>query len=299
MATLAEIVDQVNLRARVRPIGQLQELRRGLRNLQRIPRRDIFGPPHADDWTFHAGGRDELQFNLGFEDPFSPNADFRFGVAFSFELSQSLPSIDPLERKVLLFNDYLREHTEDLADLVMWHYTDLGSAERKRSPLGSPAPINAELFRPSVFVFLGKLGDRLSPDYDLILDVFDRLLRLWLFIEEHFDGREPEPIASAFELKLGLPLKARRAFASHAARTLEIDLRHNALQSILYDELVREHGKDNVAAEQPAPCGGLIGLLVKSSDRCIIYEIKTAATARGCVREAMGQLLDYGCWQEA
>ncbi len=292
MTTLAAIVENVNRGARERPIGQLQELRKRLRGLQRKPRRDVFGPPHNENWTFHAGGRDELQFNLAFEEPFD-EGDFRFGVAFSFELSQSLPTLDPLERRLLLFNDYLREHLETLADLYMWHHAD-----GKRSLLRSPTLISAELFRPDVFVFLGGIGWRSAPDYELVLDIFDRLLPIWRFIEEHINGNEPQPDPGAFSLKPGLLRRARRTTANQAARALEIDLRHNVLQSMLYDQLVEEHGFKNVAAEHRAPRGGLIDLLVITPDRCAVYEIKTAATARGCVREAMGQLLEYGCWPD-
>jgi hypothetical protein len=32
--------------------------------------------------------------------------------------------------------------------------------------------------------------------------------------------------------------------------------------------------------------------------RTMLYEIKTAATARGCIRDALGQLLDYGFWPD-
>jgi hypothetical protein len=74
----------------------------------------LFPGARHPDYTFHKGGRTELQFNLGLEGgPEGP--DFRYGVAFSFEPSQSLPSIEPLIPKVARFNEYVRENAEDLA----------------------------------------------------------------------------------------------------------------------------------------------------------------------------------------
>lgn len=69
------------------------------------------------------------------------------------------------------------------------------------------------------------------------------------------------------------------------------------MQTQLHRELVAEHGYDHVFVEQQAPGnGGRVDVLVEKGSLRIIYEIKTASSARGCIREAMGQLLDYGCW---
>jgi hypothetical protein len=42
-----------------------------------------------------------------------------------------------------------------------------------------------ELVHPRTFIFLGKLAAAAEPDYDLILDDFDRLLPLYRFVEGH------------------------------------------------------------------------------------------------------------------
>ncbi|MGH2403364.1 MAG: hypothetical protein ACRDGN_02765, partial [bacterium] len=60
------------------------------------------------NYAFHVGGRTELQFNIG-EEERDGQAVVRHGVAFSLELSQSLPSIEPLLPKIARFNDYVRE----------------------------------------------------------------------------------------------------------------------------------------------------------------------------------------------
>ncbi len=82
-------------------------------------------------------------------------------------------------------------------------------------------------------------------------------------------------------------------------RQLSVERRHVEMQNVLYSQLVSEHGYDSVGVEQPAPGGGIVDAIAETADGLILFEIKTAATARGCVREALGQLLDYGCWPGA
>lgn len=96
----------LNVQADDRPIASLQTLRRELRGQLRTKTRQIFSPDSIKpDYAFHSGGRDELQFNIGF-DRFADGAEaLRAGVAFSLETSRSLPTIDPLVPKVRRFND--------------------------------------------------------------------------------------------------------------------------------------------------------------------------------------------------
>ena len=136
MATLSEIVAEVDRRAVEYPIStkkeKLQSIRKTIRGLSHMAARNVFGHARDEHWTYHIGGRDELQFNLGIEEPFPQGADLRYGVAFSFETSRSLPSIEPLIPKVALFNEYLREFAEDFSGFWMWHH--FGGEKKKRSP---------------------------------------------------------------------------------------------------------------------------------------------------------------------
>jgi hypothetical protein len=101
------IAAELNARAHTHAIGSLQEIRASLKGLSRKPRHDIFGPQTTKaDWAFHYGGRAELQFNIG---ELSHPDGFRFGVAFSFEPSRTLPSpIEALARSVRRFNDFMQ-----------------------------------------------------------------------------------------------------------------------------------------------------------------------------------------------
>lgn len=285
--TLQDIVDEVNARTSGRPIGTLQRFRGTNLGLQRV-RSKLFGKLRDTDYAFHSGGREGLQFNIGWEEGLT-GGDMRFGVAFSLELSQTLPAIAPLVPKIARFNDYLRQNPEEFAGLQMWHYAG------DRSPVREPGPILADLVRRDVFVFLGSLGDSSAPDYDTLLTTFDRLMPLYRFVEAAAVA-ESAALSAEAPLRLGCSAKAFSTTASLTERVLNIELRHNALQFQLHSELVDEFGYDHVATEQPATGGGKIDVLVADATTRIVYEIKTATNARGCIREAMGQLLDYSCW---
>ena len=85
------------------------------------------------------------------------------------------------------------------------------------------------------------------------------------------------------------PRSERRAQAS----TLVTHV-HVTLQKALYDTLVEEFGPDAVAAEQVMACGKPSDLVVQRPSGIDIYEIKTSVIPGECVRQALGQLLEYG-----
>ena len=97
------IADKLNDLAPPHPIGKLQDIRTQLKKLKRRPGDKIFSTQTTfDDWAFHHGGRTELQYNIGYVDG-DITDELRHGVAFSFELSQTLKSIDVLVPKVKFF----------------------------------------------------------------------------------------------------------------------------------------------------------------------------------------------------
>ena len=175
---LRTIISEVESRAKTHPIGKLQEIRKDIKNLTRLSTRNIFTSLTIhDEWAFHHGGRKEIQFNIGFEH-LDDVDELRFGVAFSLETSQSLPKIDVLIPKIKLFNDFIQLNSEEYADMRMWHYTRKG-----RSLDYMPTSIPPELVTNGVFIFLGKRQSLVQLDYELLLDVLDRLLPLYKYIE--------------------------------------------------------------------------------------------------------------------
>lgn len=75
------------------------------------------------------------------------------------------------------------------------------------------------------------------------------------------------------------------------------ELLHNALQTALYEALVKEHGKDSVRTELPTGHGTSIDLVVKTAKSFWFYEIKVAKSLKACIRQAIPQLLEYAYWR--
>ena len=290
------IIEEVNLRAKDYHIGKLQKIRKELRG-KRVPTQKIFTSLTTfDTWAFHHGGRTELQFNLGIEH-LNDKEELRFGVAFSFRASRSLPEIDVLFPKVNLFNDYMKLYPEQYADMRMWHYT-----KSRRSTDYMPAPIPPEVATNDVFVFLGRRQLLPNIDYVLLLNTLDRLLPLYQYIESQ--GTLPpiqEVSASPFQFRPGFTTdKASSAKISQAQRELDANLRHNILQESLCKKLSAKYGAKHVAAENPSGIGTKIDVVVQRNDgEYWFYEIKTANSPRACIRQAFGQLLEYAFWNDS
>jgi hypothetical protein len=71
---------------------------------------------------------------------------------------------------------------------------------------------------------------------------------------------------------------------------------HQQMQRSLYDSLVAAHGLDKVGCEGATSSGRPADIIVSLPDGYELFEIKTALAPRDCVREALGQLLEYAYW---
>lgn len=292
---LLEIAEEINLRASGYRMGRFQSLRKELKKLSRVTTSRIFTRlTIADVWAFHHGGRKELQFNVGFEH-INKELFFRHGVAFSLEPSQSLPDIEVLLPKIEHFNDYIRETYSEFRDMQMWHWY-----EGNRSENYAIREILPKFTRVGYFIFLGKLTNPAKVNVDEILQDFDRLLNLYEYVEG--EGKTIRTIAPeldfGFQFHSGCSLKKSVTTGSREERRLDIILRHNDIQSDLYEYLRFIHGDDNVGTEIPVGCGKKIDVVVKDPNSFTFYEIKTSSCLQVCIREALSQLLEYSFWPD-
>jgi hypothetical protein len=288
---LQSIAKELNQRSSGYTIGGLQRIRVQLKGLSHASFRTIFSAATTfDNWAFHHGGRSELQFNIGFES-LDGVEYLRHGVAFSLETSRSLPSIDVLVPKMGLFNEFMRRNEEAMSGFQMWHFR--GS---ERFPSRSPGAITPDLIEKGVFIFLGALQRRDEIDYARILSDFDRLLPLYRFVESGGTFAAYRDSPQRFQFRAGHHVKRDATTSTRTEVELSVVLRHNALQQVLFDELCKEHGKKSVGTEIANGSGGRIDAVVRTDAGYIYFEIKVGQSLQACIRDAIGQLLEYSFW---
>lgn len=297
MKTIQEITDQLNDLAATYDMGQLQEIRKELKQFKVRPGSKIFSTQTTyEDYAFHHGGRSELQYNIGFDG--SDGEYLRHGVAFSLEPSQTLPDIDDLRPSIARFNEYIAQFAPRFPNMRMWHYEyESETKDYIRSDDYLPGPIFSNLIEPKTFIFAGWRNPVEEIESEQILADFDRLLPLYRYVE----SKQKLPLIEInededFQFKSGCSHKKIATVASQPKDPVNVSLRHNELQEKLYQQLCNQYGKDNVGTEHPSGNGMRIDAIVKSGDDHFFYEIKTYPNARACIREAIGQLLEYSCW---
>lgn len=287
MQTIKQIAKEINKRSKNFNIGKLQEQRAKIKNLSKQPGEKIFNnlsifSDYGRNYAFHLGGRKELQFNIGVDD----EGEVRHGVAFSLERSQSLPDVTILYPKIDKFNEYMKLHSKEYSDMELWW-----STEKDKNKI---IPEHAK--RPGTFIFFGKFQDKNSVSYDEILKDFDRLLPLYIYVESKI---KPEINKAKGLVFLPVHIKRKKSTkVTKREKELDIELRHNLIEEKLFDQLVNKYGEDSVGDEQMTVSGNKIDIVVmqKQKNELIYYEIKTAPTAKSCIREALSQLLEYSYW---
>ena len=147
MRRIYQIANGINSRSKNFEIGKLQELRTKIKKLNRQPGEKIFwNNTIRDGYAFHYGGRKELQYNIGKIDK-----DYRHGVAFSLERSQSLPDVTILYPKIERFNEYMSEFSEKYSDMMLWIRDENGYSHYKAGQ------INRNFVHQGVFHFFRTL----------------------------------------------------------------------------------------------------------------------------------------------
>jgi len=294
--SLPELVTEVNERAQGRPFGGLPEWRKRHKAIKSLPATPFYSGLKKEDrqYVFHVGGLSELQFNLGFEDV-DDDTMFRHGVAFSLQTTRDLPTIDPLVPKITRFNEYLRLYPEAFAGLEMWHW-----AAGERSNNYPVAAIPDSQMKAGTFIFIGRLQPANAIHVGMILEDFDRFLPLYEFVEgtATFPAQAPQSERRGFVWSPGNKARVIATTFDRPAQTVEKSLRHNQLQAALFEHLksIYAHG---VSGEQITADGTYVDVAVCQSGEYTYYEIKTGLSAQSCIREALGQLLEYSHWPGA
>ena len=91
----------------------------------------------------------------------------------------------------------------------------------------------------------------------------------------------------------GCPSFVEKATVNRKGQTGKVELRHKTLQKELYEHLCKEAGVNNVQVERPLSIGGKVDASVRHNGRESFYEVKVGSDIRPCIREALGQLIEY------
>lgn len=286
VATLAERINEAALGYRVSGLQQLRARLHGKRaRTQKLFTKSTIFPD--DEYAFHDGGRTELQFNIGVEQR-EASRYYRHGVAFSFETSRSLPDHAVLAPKVRRFNEWVRANGEVLWGFKMWDWGGpTPSADRP------PGEILASSMKTGTFVFLGTRVPESSVDIDRILYDFDRLYPLYTYVESGAE-LEDSPMPAGGPHRRAVT--TTHTTVSRLATEIEVDLRHNALQTELVSVLEEEFPEEHIHTELDVAGGGRVDVALETDEGCLFCEIKIAPHARAALRQAVGQLIEYTHW---
>lgn len=290
MPTISEIAHKINELSSGHAIGDLQTIRKKIKGMGRQAGSTIFHDDTIKDsegWAFHYGGRKELQYNIGEE-----TEGLRYGIAFSLEPSQTLPDIELLFPKITRFNQFLRENPSFFKGYRMWHWQD------GRSDIYPVTEIGANLLVSNTFIFIGKLNEGDEIDYPAILKTFDELLTPYIYVEK---GTASGIVEAEFQQETDFKFSSgKRSLVFRRTHTTkekyaDLDVRHSLIQEKLAETLIAQYGKDNVSIENSC-FGKSIDVVLRQGKEYIFYEVKTCGSAKGCLREALGQIMEYAYW---
>ena len=94
----------------------------------------------------------------------------------------------------------------------------------------------------------------------------------------------------------GLHISEETDSRSSSTEEVKVKHLHNELMKKLYHQLCLKYGEENVGTENHIG-NKKIDVVAKTGSGYNIYEIKTDKEPRGCVRDAMGQILDYAYFE--
>lgn len=160
-------------------LNNFQNFRRKSKSKQRGS--NLFFPlkPYGKDYTFHYGGRSEMQFNIG-ED----NSFFRYGLAFSLEPSKSYPEIEnALKKSIIKYNEFITNNFERFKNLKIWLWDS-----NERSDIKIVSEIPESWIKKGNFIFIGDYFEKginsiNQSDIEIIVEQFETIFEIYKYVE--------------------------------------------------------------------------------------------------------------------
>ena len=114
------------------------------------------------------------------------------------------------------------------------------------------------------------------------------------FFQAEDEGGAPKP----FQFKSGHVDRAVEPVTRSASTRTKANQLHNDIQNRLYAYLRDRVGAAHVGTEQDTGSGTAVDVVTQEGDEITFYEIKTSASVRASIRQAIPQLLEYAYWPE-
>jgi len=159
LKNITEVIAKFNELVKTSPLSNFYARRAKIRGIS-TRNRDLIIRKGKDSndfagYGFHWGGRDELQFNLGFDE----DSFFRYGVAISLESGQDLPDpVNALTPSINSLNTVISNNPRLFSGFsISYHYSD------KRIHEKQVRLIPKEWIKKQSFIFIGervKLGSK-------------------------------------------------------------------------------------------------------------------------------------------
>ncbi|MCI5831162.1 MAG: hypothetical protein SPJ89_06435 [Treponema sp.] len=282
--SIKTIAAELNKASKNYRIGNIQKIRKEILGFDRSHVKSIFNKNSINGYyTFHDGGRKELQFNIGYEEEM-----FRYGIAFSFVIDRTLTDSRILIPQVERLNSIIKNEAFRFDDYKMHKYCNDSGQWEESSPVSE---ITEDDIKKKKFVFIGKYQDKYNGP-DEVLKVFDDLFDIYIEVINQKNVSvssytKKEEIDFAFDSKRKRKLPEKRNLKVTSYEYLNLRVRHSYLQCKLIEKLEKKYGKENISVENYVG-NYRIDMVVKDKDSFYFYEIKTANTPRKCVIEAIG-----------
>ena len=175
-----------------------------------------------------------------------------------------------------------KQDYEESMNLIFNYFTDEDLARKRMSIRTSQNP--PEKFKAieiktinhdNLSLWINKLNELITPSS-----------------QQNTDNKTPQHI----QFIPGLNLRSGNTERVNVKETIVVKNIHDEIKEKLYLQLSKKYGADNVGTEVSIG-HKKIDLVVKNKDSYDLYEVKASQEVRNCIREAMGQIIDYAFFE--
>jgi hypothetical protein len=100
-------------------------------------------------------------------------------------------------------------------------------------------------------------------------------------------------LSSEFSFRCGHTPATDKKRLVYGQHDRDVNNHHNHIQTQLFAKLCKKYGSENVGTENNTGAGSRVDLVVRRGKKYDLYELKIGPSLQACVREAVGQLLEY------